>query len=435
MIDIEGISHLKRAGVVWLLMAGFIVIGLAVMGWAVTTIVVGKSPGPSEVEMTKDMAGAAVAGERAEASDRAETRENAETSVRIGNSERTEASGISEISENAEDGLARYQDYRQRLEAIRYQEDMEANGFDRIEEQIFPVTMQKYGEVWAVPALDKVYDRLVFFFIQKEGRVVFCTDQLESNYRNQGELKQPNRGIAAVSYQDINGDQRMDMVLIVSCVNSSGNYAGKSYKVGEVLFQNRQGDGFYRDYRISEKINRFGMNKSVEFITSFVREGKSAEFLYTAVTLEELLTNGLKIIEEQCYSRDFEKLGRLKVVPGTFQMADYNIFLIYLVNEQGYIVSSLQPMDDFDNFYALKGISCRDIDGDGMKDIIVLARYSNESSSHELVIQSDYAVYYQRTGGFSVDREIKDSCWCSEEITMEELVEITRAYWGWKSEK
>lgn len=91
-------------------------------------------------------------------------------------------------------------------------------------------------------------------------------------------------------------------------------------------------------------------------------------------------------------------------------------------------------MGDFDNLYALKGITCRDIDGDGMKDILVLARYSYAGSDNELIIESDYSVYYQRTGGFYADTQIKKSIFLSDEDTVSGLVERARAYWGWKSE-
>lgn len=101
--------------------------------------------------------------------------------------------------------------------------------------------------------------------------------------------------------------------------------------------------GFYRDWRLSDRINRFGMNKSIRFIVSFVTEGYSTEFLYTATTLDELEEQGLSIVSEQCYWRQFEKLGKLLVVPGTYRMAEYTVFMIYLVNEQGYIVWSFQP--------------------------------------------------------------------------------------------
>lgn len=283
--------------------------------------------------------------------------------------------------------------------------------------------------MFVIPAFDRQYSRLALFFVRESEEILYKTDQLETNNRTRGQMKQPNRGIAAISFQDVNGDERMDIVLITSCVNDTGDYAGKPYKVGDVLFQSKEGVGFYRDYRISDKINRFGMNKSVEAITAFVRDGYSTEFMYTATTLEELQNNGLQIIEEQCYSRSFAKLGKILVVPGTYRIADYDIFMIYLVNEQGYIVSSLQPMGDYDNLYALKGINCRDIDGDGLKDIVVLARYSYEGEEGQLIVESDYSIYYQRTGGFSVDTDIKGIYQCSDEDTMEALIEKARAYW------
>ena len=337
-------------------------------------------------------------------------------------------------AEEKENVLALYQEYRSRFESIEYTWNISDNGFEIVENQIFPIELSGHGEVSVVPAFEKEYNRLALFFADENGKILYKTDQLETNNRIRGQMEQPNRGIAAISFQDVNVDGRMDVVLITSCVNDSGDYAGKPYKIGEVLFQSKESVEFYRDYRISDKINRFGMNKSVEAITAFVRDDYSTEFMYTATTLEELQSNGLQIIEEQCYWRSFEKLGKLQVVPGIYRIADYDIFMIYLINEQGYIVSSLQPMGDFDNLYALKGINCRDIDGDGLKDIVVLARYSYEGSEGQLVVESDYAIYYQRTGGFSADTDIKSIYQCSEEDTMEALVKKARAYWGWKTE-
>lgn len=91
-------------------------------------------------------------------------------------------------------------------------------------------------------------------------------------------------------------------------------------------------------------------------------------------------------------------------------------------------------MGDFDNLYALKGITCRDIDGDGMKDILVLARYSYAGKDNELLTKSDYAIYYQRTSGFETDTEVKKKVFCTDEDTVAGLVEKARAYWGWSPE-
>lgn len=336
--------------------------------------------------------------------------------------------GMEASAHDGDDVRQQYEEYMENFESIEYRADISSSGFRIIEEQIFPVRMRQFGDVSVIPAFDGEYNRLALFFAAQDGTIVYKTEQLEANNRSRGELRQPTESISAISLQDVDGDARMDIVLITIC--GSGD---RAERVGDVLFQNVWGTGFYRDYRISDKINRFGMNKSIKLITAFVRDGDSTEFLYTAATLDELLEKGFRIIAEQSYPRNFEKLGRLQVVPGTYHIANYDVFMIYLVNEEGYIVASLQPMGDFDNLYALKGISCRDIDGDGLKDLVVLARYSYEGSGHQLIVQSDYAVYYQRTTEFSEDVQIKKWYPCSEEETMEGLVEKAREYWGWKS--
>ncbi|MCM1087786.1 MAG: hypothetical protein NC419_06490 [Muribaculaceae bacterium] len=334
-----------------------------------------------------------------------------------------------------ENVLAAYREYQERLDAAEYRSDIARNGFEIVEEQIFPIEMEGYTEVSLIPAFDRQYHRLALFFADENGKVIYRTEQLAANSRVLGEMKQPDCEIAAVSFRDLDKDGRMDIILIVSCEEETDAGIEKTYKVGDVLFQNKLQLGFYRDYRITDKINRFGMNKSAEFITAFVRDGRSTENLYTAVTLDELLAHGLKILTEQCYSRTFGKLGRLLVVPGTYRISNYDVFMIYLVNEQGNIISGFSPMGDYDNLYALKGINCRDIDGDGLKDLIVLARYSYEGEQGELVVESDYSIYYQRTGGFSADTDIKDRYRCGDEDTMEILVEKARAYWGWTGEE
>ncbi|MBQ3104484.1 MAG: VCBS repeat-containing protein [Lachnospiraceae bacterium] len=280
-----------------------------------------------------------------------------------------------------------------------------------------------------VPAIEEVYSRLALFLVTEEGAVVYKTEQLETNYRIMGELRQPRQKISAVAFQDMNRDGLTDVILITSLDNSDSSY--NASLVGDVLFQSPE--GFYRDYRISDKINRFGMNKSAECIIAFVRDGASTEFLHTATTKRELLQNGFVIAHEQNYPRRFEKLGYLEVVPGTYTIAEFSFFMIYLVDEQGVIVWSFQPMGDYDNLYALKGINCSDIDGDGMKDMIVLARYSYAGENRELMTVSDYTLYYQRTGGFYEDTQVRESVVCTEEQTMAELIEKARAYWGWKS--
>lgn len=328
-----------------------------------------------------------------------------------------------------------YEEYEARFAAIETFADVEANGFRVIENQMFDEVFESFGEepLTFFAALEKKYNRMAIFLMDAEGNIVYKTNQLETNNRVLGQMEQPTREIAAVSFIDMNGDEKKDILLITRCVNEEGEYAGKFYKVGDVLFQKEE--GFYRDYRISDKINRFSMNKSAKCIISFVRDGKSAEFLYTATTSQELLDNGLDIIEEQCYYRTFEKLGKLLVVPGTFSMGDYDFFMIYLINDQGNIVWSFQPMGDYDNLYSLRGMSYKDLDGDGMKDIAVLARYSYEADNREIQVESHCSIYYQRTGGFDEDMEFAKTFECEDTYKMEDMVRAIRKYWGWQVEE
>lgn len=339
------------------------------------------------------------------------------------------------VQDSLDQIIRQYEDYQERFAAIESADDISEQGFYAIEDQSFPVLLESFGEeeVTFLPIMDSTYRRMALLVTDSGGNVLYKTNQLETNNRCLGEMTQPTRDLAAVSFQDVNGDGQTDILLITNCVNDVGDYAGKPYKVGDVLFQ-RDGS-FYRDWRISDRINRFSMNKSIEMMVSYVRDGNSAEVLYTAATLEELLNQGFQVVQEQNYYRTFEKQGRLQVVPGIIRMADYDIFMIYLVNEQGYIVWSFQPMGDYDNLYALKGMPCRDLDGDGMKDMLVLARYSRSGADGALLIDTKCTIYYQRTDGFEEDTEFEKTYQCTEEDTAEGLTRLIREYWGWTVEE
>lgn len=347
--------------------------------------------------------------------------------------------GLFPVKADAETDLEQltrqYEDYQERFEAIDNAEDISKNGFYIIESQSFPVILETFEEeeVNFLPIMDSKYRRLALLITDESGNVLYKTNQLETNNRYLGEMKQPTRKLAAVSFQDVNRDGLTDIILITECINDVGDYAGKTYKVGDVLFQ-RDGS-FYRDWRISDKVNRFGMNKNIHCIVSYVRDGNSTEALYTATTLKELRTHGFRVIKEQNYYRTFEKQGQLQIVPGIIRIAEYDIFMIYLVNEQGDIVWSFQPMEDYDNLYALRGMACRDLDGDGMKDILVLGRYSYSGSNGELLIDTRCSIYYQRTDGFDVDTEFEETYQCTKDDTVEGLTQIIREYWGWTVEE
>ena len=91
-------------------------------------------------------------------------------------------------------------------------------------------------------------------------------------------------------------------------------------------------------------------------------------------------------------------------------------------------------MGDYDSLYSLRSIMGRDVDGDGMKDLVVLARYSIETEDGEALVEDRCKIYYQRTGGFEMDTEFEKQYRCKEEDTMEELIYKIREYWGWQAE-
>lgn len=370
-------------------------------------------------------------------------------------------------AENDKAVAAAYQLYEKRFEQIATIEDIVAGGYEVVEKHVFdiPLVTQMLSEegelvdtevlrpeelyrvneedalfqqivptVRFYTAIDSETHRAAVFLADEDGQIVYKTNRLECNYTFLGQVKQPIVDMVSVAFQDLNHDGLTDMTLIAGCVNDSGNYAGKQYKVGEVLFQTDDEAGevsFYRDWRINDKINRFDMNKSAKCIRSFVRDGQTTEFLYTATTEEELLATGFEVIKEQSYWRTYEKLGKLKVLPGVYSMADYDIFMIYMINEQGDIIWCFQPMGEFDNLYSLRGISGKDLDGDGMKDLLVVARYSKEGENGEIIVEGQYSIYYQRTGGFDTDAEFVESHPYQDADTVEDLVNRIRAYWGW----
>lgn len=327
-----------------------------------------------------------------------------------------------------------YENYQAVFESIQTEEEIALNGYEIIEKHRYSVYMESFGdtEVQIVPALETTWMRLAVFIADMDGNILYRTNDLEANYIVRGQMKQPNIDLVSIAFSDLNQDGLTDIILITGCENETGEFQDKTYKVGDVLFQGDR--SFYRDWRISDKINRFSMNKSANCIAAFLRDGRSTEFLYTATTWDELEENGFTVIEEQCYQRNYEKLGTLWVLPGVFRIADYDIFMIYMVDEQGNIVWSFQPMGDYDNLYALRGTTGKDMDGDGMKDLGVLARYSYEGENGELLTEMEISIYYQRTGGFEEDTEFRKTYRCTGEETLEEMVAKIRAFWGWSVE-
>jgi hypothetical protein len=270
--------------------------------------------------------------------------------------------------------------------------------------------------------------RVALFFADVDGNIIYKTEDLACNYFEKGSLYQPNIAIAAIDKRDVNYDGLSDILLITQCV-----YDGVKFKIGDILFQNADSDGFYRDWRISDKINRFNMNKDMDMMATFAGGGQSSEFLYSAKTMEELLKGGFKPLKYQTFDANFEKFGTVQVVPGTYKMGNHYIFILYLVDGEGRVLWNFQAMRGYDNFSQMPGISFKDVDGDGWADLSVLVDYVNLDDNNEAYAVTDFSIYYQRDGYFFEDTEFHNAYVgkLTGRETMDDVVQAARKYWGW----
>lgn len=320
-------------------------------------------------------------------------------------------------------------EYSNHFSRVRYEKDITKNGFQVAKAHVSKIDHAVLGRLTLVPAISKDCHRLALFFLRKSGSVAIKTDDLINNAWLTGRARQTNRDIFCVAFCDLNADGLDDIILISTCQNNFGLYAHKTYHIADVLFQDKK--GFYRDPRISDKINRFDMNKTHRAVISFLRDGISTEFLFTAKNLDALLANGFKPVRSQCFTERFEKFGVVDVIPGFFNIAGQNYLMVYIIDKKGNVLWNFQTMHDYVNFYEICAISFRDIDGDGNKDFLLIARYVTYDGNGTAVIQKDYDIFYQRAGYFLEDTNFKKSYPCRENSNISVITKMARRHWRW----
>lgn len=283
-------------------------------------------------------------------------------------------------------------------------------------------------EIDMYAAVHSEFGRTALFFADSAGNILYKTEDLECNYFQKGSLYQPNVEIAGIGTRDVNHDGLIDILLITRC-----HYDGVKFNIGDILFQNENADGFYRDWRVSDKINRFSMNKDIDMMTAFAGNGQSSEFLYSAATLDELITGNFKPLKYQTFDAEFEKFGTVQVVPGTYTMGSHHIFILYLVDTEGRILWNFQAMRNYDNFSQMTGLSFKDVDGDGWADLSVLIEYKNLDDNNDTYAVTDFSIYYQRNGYFFEDTDFHNEFVgkLTGSETMDDVVQSARKYWGW----
>lgn len=277
-----------------------------------------------------------------------------------------------------------------------------------------------------VTAINNQYGIVAIFVVNQKNDILYKTKDLACNSFLENSIIQPNVSIKAVSSRDLDKNGYDDIIIISKCL-----YDGKEFKIADIIFQ--KNDMLYRDLRITDKLNRFNINKDVATISRFVSDGESPEFLYNASDYKQVVSKGFTPIKDQMFDANFEKFGSVTVVPGTYKMGNHNVFIVYLVDKNNKIVWNFQCMRDYDNFSHIKSISFKDIDGDGWKDFLILAQYNTLDDNDKTITVTDFAIFYQRTGYFFEDKDFHDEFFkkLSNKEVMNDIVVAARKYWGW----
>ncbi|MCL2323468.1 MAG: VCBS repeat-containing protein, partial [Oscillospiraceae bacterium] len=173
-------------------------------------------------------------------------------------------------------------------------------------------------------------------------------------------------------------------------------------------------------------------NKNVYAIEDYVKYGKSTEFLYTSKNLKELIENGFNVISSQRFDVHLEKFGVVSFIPGFYDIAGQNYLMIYLIDSNVNILWNFQPMHDHGNFFSIKACSFIDIDGDGLKDIAILADYIDIDENGNAAHVTDFNIYYQEAGYFIEDTEFKNSYNFTNIDTLPDITQKARQFWGWE---
>ena len=92
--------------------------------------------------------------------------------------EQIPASVEASSGDSPEELQRRYEEYRQRFESIQKISDIPGQDFNIIGSQVFPVTLETYGEILFIPALDAHYNRMAIFLADEDENIVYKTYKL-----------------------------------------------------------------------------------------------------------------------------------------------------------------------------------------------------------------------------------------------------------------
>lgn len=132
-------------------------------------------------------------------------------------------------------------------------------------------------------------------------------------------------------------------------------------------------------------------------------------------TLIDLQEKGLKIIKDQTFWTEFKNWGKVKFVPGEL-LKDGNLKLyLYLVDNDGNVLYKFPEFygNTWSMFTEFKAVSFKDINKDGMKDIIVISEYMTGVGQEGAIPFPVGSIYFQKEKEFinipELDEQINDA--------------------------
>lgn len=144
-------------------------------------------------------------------------------------------------------------------------------------------------------------------------------------------------------------------------------------------------------------------------------ENNLTSSVYKEKNLNDLQKNGLEIIENQSFWVELEKWGRVKFISAQYPDGGTFKLRFYLVNDRGKILYSLPdfPGNKFWFFFELRAISFKDVNKDGLTDVIVIANYTSGAGQEGAIPFPVASIYFQKDKEFvnisDLDEKINDA--------------------------
>lgn len=134
---------------------------------------------------------------------------------------------------------------------------------------------------------------------------------------------------------------------------------------------------------------------------------------YAGKTIKDLEDKGFRIIEDQSFQVTFENWGKVRFVSA----ADYHgrvKLLLYLADDQGNILHAFpEYYGNLWSFEEVKAVAFRDVNQDGLKDVIVIADFVSGMGSDGMIPFKVCGIYFQRNKQFidlpKLNEEINNS--------------------------